>query len=43
MPKRIQPSAEIRPSAAAQPMSGGSAPATAPISVDHRDQRLAGV
>src|SRR6185312_9122396 len=43
MPNRIQPSAVMRPSPAAQPISGGNAPASAPISVDHRDQRLAGV
>ena len=43
MPKRIQPSAETRPSAAAQPIRGGVAPAMAPISVLQRDQRFAGV
>ena len=32
-----------RPSPALQPMSGGKAPATAPISVLQTDQRLAGV
>src|SRR5689334_18255662 len=42
-PKRIQPSVEIRPSAAAQPISGGNAPAMAPISVLHKDVFFAGV
>src|SRR6185436_5548038 len=42
-PNRIQPSDDTRPSPAHQPMSGGNAPATAPISVLHVDQRLAGV
>src|SRR5580704_11173718 len=42
-PKRIQPSAETPPSAADQPISGGNAPAIAPISVLHRLERFAGV
>src|SRR3954467_8221334 len=42
-PKRIQPSAETRPSAAAQPISGGNAPAIAPISVLQREVFFAGV
>ena len=42
-PKRIQPRAETAPWAADQPISGGSAPAIAPISVLHRLQRFAGV
>src|SRR3954471_11624407 len=43
IPNRIQPSAETPLSAADQPIKGGNAPAIAPISVLHVDQRLAGV
>src|SRR3954453_14705332 len=41
--KRIHPSVLTRPSPALHPMSGGNAPAIAPISVLHVDQRFAGV
>ena len=43
MAKRIHPRLETEPSAPDQPMSGGKAPATAPISVLHRLDFLAGV
>src|ERR1017187_3883800 len=42
-PKRIHPRAETVPSAADHPISGGKAPAIAPISVLQRLERFAGV
>src|SRR6185295_5156025 len=42
-PNKIHPSDVTRPSPALQPISGGNAPAMAPISVLQVDQRFAGV
>ena len=43
IPNKIHPRAPTRPVAALHPMSGGKAPATAPISVLQREMRFAGV